>query len=127
MAGPRCSPITVPWRRPTAFPQPTLPWRGAGVPGDAASSRSSALNSGLTSPPPWAGGMLAAMLKASDISKAGTYWYRADPIGDWTAVEIGPQDAPKADLEVRFAGREDWDMLIEMAGEFDGPIAPPPA
>lgn len=65
------------------------------------------------------------MLTASDITESGTYWYRADPIGEWSAVEIGPNGVAKAHLEVRFAGREDWDMLEEMAGEFQGPIAPP--
>jgi hypothetical protein len=35
-------------------------------------------------------------------------------------VKIAPAEAPEPQLEVRFIGREDWDLLAEMSGEFEG-------
>ena len=64
-------------------------------------------------------------MNPSDVTQPGFYWYQ-DAIGaPPTIVEIGPADAATEDLEVRFAGREDFDLLRDLSGSFSGPITPP--
>lgn len=66
------------------------------------------------------------MLTPSDITLPGFYWYFLNiPGADPVIVEIGPEGAPKRDLQVHFTGREDWDMLNEISGSFIGPLTPP--
>ncbi len=65
------------------------------------------------------------MMNSSDITQSGFYWYWDAIGGDPTIVEVGPVDSPKRDLEVRFAGREDADLLHDLSGQFAGPVVPP--
>lgn len=67
------------------------------------------------------------MLTPSDITLPGFYWYFDRIGGPPVVVEIGPEGAPRRDLEVRFTGRADWDMLADLSGSFIGPISPPAA
>lgn len=60
-----------------------------------------------------------------DIKLAGFYWYYPSNGGPPVVVEVSPAEAPEPDLEVRFTGRDDWDMLSDLAGSFVGPILPP--
>lgn len=69
--------------------------------------------------------MLEVMLNPSDITQPGFYWYVDELSGDPVVVEVGPPDAARHDLEVRFTGRDDADSLQELAGAFFGPIQPP--
>ena len=65
------------------------------------------------------------MLTSRDIKLAGFYWYYDAIGGPPVVVEVSPAEAPELDLEVRFTGRDDWEMLGDLAGTFIGPIEPP--
>lgn len=65
------------------------------------------------------------LLQPSDITQTGVYWYFDDFGAPAVAVEIGPEDAPRADWEVHFCGRADADSLREISGLLVGPIEPP--
>jgi hypothetical protein len=63
------------------------------------------------------------MLHPNDLTDAGFYWY-LDAIGSAPqVVEVVGDDV----LMVRFAGREEEDALVDLAGSFVGPLRPPGA
>lgn len=65
------------------------------------------------------------MLRSSDITLPGFYWYFDAIGGPPVVVEVGPGDASQAGFEVRFAGREEADLLRDLSGDFIGPLVPP--
>lgn len=54
------------------------------------------------------------MLKPEEITQPGAYWYHTG--GDRQLVQI---KAGQAGLEIHFKGRDDYDMLDDVAGEFE--------
>ena len=64
------------------------------------------------------------MLTPTEISEPGFYWYYRGNGSPPVVVEIAPAEAPEPQLEVRFQGREDWDTLADLTGEFEGPLKP---
>ena len=64
------------------------------------------------------------MLSSQQVNQPGFYWYYDALAGEPTVVEVAPAEAPEPQLEVRFIGREDWDLLVDLSGEFEGPLRP---
>lgn len=64
-------------------------------------------------------------MEAHEITTAGVYWYFDAIGGDAVAVEVGPAESAEVDWEVRFFGREDPDRLLDVSGQFRGPIERP--
>ena len=64
------------------------------------------------------------MLASSEVTAPGYYWYYDGSGSSPVVVEVAPAEAPKTQLEVRFHGRDDWDMLADLTGEFEGPLRP---
>lgn len=67
--------------------------------------------------------MLWAMLTSSDITTPGFYWYFDAIGGQPYVVEVAGEK--RAELVVRFTGREDEDALKDLSGDFIGPVSPP--
>lgn len=64
-----------------------------------------------------------AMLHPPNVNETGFYWY-LDAVGSPPqVVEVVGDDV----LMVRFAGREDEDAIVDLAGSFVGPLRPPGA
>jgi hypothetical protein len=64
------------------------------------------------------------MLPSSQVIEPGYYRYYDGSGSPPVVVEIAPAEAPEPQLEVRFHGRDDWDVLADLTGEFEGPLRP---
>lgn len=64
------------------------------------------------------------MLSSKQVHEPGFYWYYDASGSPPVVVEIAAAEAPETQLEVRFHGRHDWDLLSEMKGKFEGPLRP---
>ena len=62
------------------------------------------------------------MLNCREITQSGHYLYYGADGAPPVMVEIRPAEAPEPQLEVRFTGSNDWQLLDGLRGSFSGPI-----
>ncbi|KQT11262.1 hypothetical protein ASG30_05105 [Ramlibacter sp. Leaf400] len=62
------------------------------------------------------------MLTSDQVCEPGFYRYYDAGGHPVVVVEIAPAEAPEPHLEVRFEGREEWVMLADLSGRFEGPL-----
>jgi hypothetical protein len=65
------------------------------------------------------------LLQSGDVSQPGVYWYFDAIGGEAQIVDIGDEGQPREEWEVRFTGRGDADLLRDLTGTFEGPVARP--